>query len=367
MTGWPDRRLQDILGIELPIIQAPMAGVAFADMVAAVSEAGGLGSLACAMLTPEQARKEIALVRKQTSRPINLNFFCHQLPRDDEKRETHWRKCLEGYYRELGIGADERFPSSNRGTFDAPFCEMVEEFAPEVVSFHFGLPEKALLDRVKSTGARVLACATTVEEARWLEDRGCDAIVAQGFEAGGHRGMFLTKNVSAQVGTMSLVPQVVDAVKIPVIAAGGIADARGIVAAFALGASAAQLGTAYLFCPEARISQVHREALRSSRDDQTALTNVFTGRPARGVINRLMREIGPMSPDVPEFPLAAAAVMPLRQASAARGLGDFLPLWSGQAAPLCTELSAGHLTKHLVAMVRSKLEDLDRSKWPKPD
>ncbi|HZW47485.1 MAG TPA: nitronate monooxygenase family protein, partial [Microvirga sp.] len=221
------------------------------------------------------------------------------------------------------------------------------EFRPEVVSFHFGLPSQDLLMRVKTTGAKILSSATTVDEARWLEGEGCDAIIAQGFEAGGHRGIFLTDDISTQVGTMALVPQVVDAVKVPVIAAGGIADARGIVAAFALGASAVQIGTAYLFTPEATISPVHRRALKGKDSETTALTNVFTGRPARGIVNRIMREVGPISPLAPAFPLAGGALAPLRQKSEPLGSGDFMPLWSGQAARLSSELPAGELTKRL--------------------
>jgi nitronate monooxygenase len=351
-------RLRDLIGITIPIIQAPMVGAAFADMASAVSEAGGLGSLACTLLTPAQMREEIGLIRKQTARPVNLNFFCHQSPSLQAETETRWKKRLEVYYRELGVDPLETTPSSDRAPFDASACEVIEEFAPEVVSFHFGLPEKALVDRVKATGAKILSSATTVDEACWLEERGCDAIIAQGFEAGGHRGMFLGKDVSTQVGTMALVPQIVDAVNVPVIAAGGIADARGIVAAFALGASAVQLGTAYLFCPEARISPVHRQMLRCSREDQTALTNVFTGRPARSIVNRLIRELGPMCAEAPDFPLAARAVMPLRRRSEVKGSGDFLPLWSGQAARLGTELPAGELTRKLAAAARERLDSL---------
>ncbi len=247
---------------------------------------------------------------------------------------------MEPYYHELGLDFVAPEAPTTRASFDAAACEIIEEFTPEVVTFHFGLPDKGLVDQVKSRGARIFSSATTVSEARWLEDRGCDAIIAQGYEAGGHRGMFLSADISTQLGTMALVPQVVDAVAVPVIAAGGIADARGIVAAFALGASAVQLGTAYLFCPEARISSVHREMLRRSRDDETALTNVFTGRPARSIVNRLMRELGPISPDALDFPLAAEAVMPLRQAALARGSGEFVPLWSGQAARLSVEIPA---------------------------
>jgi nitronate monooxygenase len=347
-----DVRLRDLFGISLPIIQAPMAGAAFSDMVVAVSEAGGLGSLACAMLTPVQIRQEVALIRQKTSRPINLNFFCHTPPAADSARDASWKRRLEPYYRELGIDLAQASASVNRGAFDAAVCDIVEDLVPEVVSFHFGLPNERLVGRVKSTGCRMISSATTVSEAQWLEERGCDAIIAQGYEAGGHRGIFLETEVATQVGTMALVPQIVDAVKVPVIAAGGIADARGIAAAFVLGASGVQLGTAYLFCPEAKISPVHREKLRTARDNETALTNVFTGRPARSIVNRLVRELGPIASNTPEFPLASEAVMPLRQAAQPKNSDEFVPLWSGQAARLSAELPAGELTRHLVASAR---------------
>ena len=307
---WPDTRLLDLLGIEVPLIQAPMAGAVSSEMVIQVCEAGGLGSLPCAMLTPEQARKELGVIRQRTSRPINLNFFCHAPPRADASREAAWKERLKPYYSELGVDPGAPNPAVVRNPFDDSFCDVVVEFAPEVVSFHFGLPEPDLLDRVRATGAKVLSSANSVAEARWLEDRGCDAIIAQGFEAGGHQAMFLSNDSSTQVGTMALVPQIVDAVKVPVIAAGGIADARGIVAAFALGASGVQIGTAYLFCPEATIRPVHREALKRAKENETALTNVFTGRPARGIMNRVMREAGPISEVAPDFPLAATALAP---------------------------------------------------------
>ena len=261
---WPNDRFIKLCGVELPIIQAPMAGSAFSDMVVAVSEAGGLGSLASALLSVENARKELEIIRQKTSRPINANFFCHQPPQEDHAREITWRQCLNAYYIELDVATNTSIPSSARSTFDEKMCDLVTEFHPEVVSFHFGLPDKNLVLRVKSTGAKILSSATSVDEARWLEDQGCDAIIAQGFEAGGHRGVFLTEDISTQVGTMALVPQVVDAVKVPVIAAGGIADGRGILAAFALGAAAVQIGTAYLQCPEAQISPLHRQALKGT-------------------------------------------------------------------------------------------------------
>src|SRR5215831_1809845 len=356
MCMWPDNRFIKLSGIELPIIQAPMAGSAFSDMVVAVSEAGGLGSLACALLSVEQAGNELETIRRKTSRPINANFFCHQPPRDDRARERNWLQRLDAYYTELQADRNTSIPQSTRAPFDEKMCDLVMEFHPEVVSFHFGLLDKNLLLRVRSTGAKILSTATSVDEARWLEDQGCDAIIAQGFEAGGHRGMFLTEDVSTQVGTMALVPQVVDAVKVPVVAAGGIADARGILAAFALGAAAVQMGTAYLWCPEAQISPLHRRAI--TKDNQSAITNVFTGRPARSIVNRLMREVGPMSDVAPQFPLAAAAIAPLRTKSEMAGSVDFSPLWSGQAARLGRELPAAELTKQFAAEAVEKLRSL---------
>jgi len=346
---WPNDRLIKLFGIELPIIQAPMAGSALSDMVVAVSKAGGLGSLACALLSAENARKEFEAIRRRTSRPINANFFCHQPPREDHVRDINWRRSLDAYYTQLQVDPNTSIPNVARAPFDEKMCDLVAEFHPEVVSFHFGLPDKNLLLRIRKTGAKILSSATTVSEARWLEDRGCDAIIAQGLEAGGHRGMFLTEDVSTQVGTMALVPQVVDAVKVPVIAAGGIADARGILASFALGAAAVQIGTAYLRCPEAQISPLYRQALKGTSDNDSAITNVFTGRPARAIVNRFIREVGPMSDIVPKFPFAAAVLAPLRAKSEMAGSADFTPLWSGQSARLSRELPAADLTKQLAS------------------
>jgi nitronate monooxygenase len=343
MNPWPDTRILDLLGIELPIIQAPMAGAHNSAMVIAACNAGGLGSMPAAMLSTDQLREELKTIRQHTQRPINVNFFCHQTPAPDEQRAQDWKNLLQPYYQELGADFDAPTPVSNRAPFDDAACEVVEAFRPEVVSFHFGLPEKSLLDRVKATGAKVLSSATTVEEAVWLEQHGCDAIIAMGFEAGGHRGMFLSNDLSSQVGTFALVPQVVDAVKVPVIAAGGIADARGVAAAFMLGASAVQVGTAYLFTPEAKVSPSHHKALRTAKESETAVTNVFTGRPARGILNRVMRELGPMSTKAPAFPLAGGALMPLR----AKGEADFSNLWAGQAFTLGVELTTEALTRKL--------------------
>jgi len=344
---WSNRRLLDLIGIELPIIQAPMAGANGSAMAIAVSEAGGLGSLPCAMIDPAKVRAEIGVIRQRTAKPVNVNFFCHAPAKLNPQRDAAWRARLRTYYEEFGLDADASATAPNRTPFDEAMCEIVEDLKPEVVSFHFGLPPPALLRRVKASGCRVLSSATTVEEARWLEQNGCDAIIAQGYEAGGHRGMFLANNIGAQAGTFALVPQVVDAVTVPVIAAGGIADGRGIAAAFALGASGTQVGTAYLFTPEATVTDLHRSALRTARDDQTALTNVFSGKPARGLINRAMREVGPISDLAPEFPMAGGALAPLRARAEAVGISDFSPLWAGQAASLSSEIGSGDLTRKL--------------------
>ena len=352
---WPDRRLLDLLGIELPIVQAPMAGATGAAMAIAVSEAGGLGSLPCALLTVEKARAEIGVIRRGTSRPLNVNFFCHSLPEPDAEREEAWRSRLAPYCAELGVDPSTDVSAFNRAPFDDEMCNLVEEVEPEVVSFHFGLPKRRLLDRVKALGCKVLGSATTVGEARWLANQGCDAVIAQGIEAGGHRGMFLTDAVCSQPGTMALVPQVVDAIGVPVVAAGGIADGRGIAAAHALGAAGVQIGTAYLLTSESTISDLHRIALGSARDDGTALTNVFTGRAARGLVNRIVREIGPISPDAPAFPTAAGAIAPLRAACEAVGSSEFSPLWSGQAASLSRSGSARELTCELAASALERL------------
>ncbi|MDQ6436183.1 nitronate monooxygenase [Mesorhizobium sp. LHD-90] len=357
---WPDRRILELFDIDVPILLAPMAGPVLADMAVAVANAGGLGALPCAMLNLDQARAELEKIRLATNAPINLNFFCHTPPVFDEAREKAWRERLKPYYEEFGVDPAGPIPVSNRTPFDETFSGLIEEFRPKVVSFHFGLPEPALLERVKATGAKVISSATTVREAVWLEQRGCDAIIAQGAEAGGHRGIFLGDDVSHQVGTFALVPQVVDAVKVPVIAAGGIADARGIVAALALGAAAVQIGTAYLFCPEAKLSPPHRAALKGAWDDDTVLTRIFTGRPARSIANRAIREVGAMSDLAPAFPLAGGALAPLRARTEPAGSGDFMPLWSGQAMRLGREMPAKELTLTLAEEALRRLARLAR-------
>ena len=356
MSNWPDRRILDLLGIELPILQAPMAGASGSAMAIAVARAGGLGALPCAMLTGDQVRGEIEAFRTACpGQPLNLNFFCHQPPAPDPERDARWKQALEAYYAEVGADFTAPTPVSNRAPFDEQSCVLVEQMRPDVVSFHFGLPQAALLQRVKASGAKVLSSATTVEEALWLEANGCDAIIAMGYEAGGHRGMFISDDITSQVGTFALVPQIADAVQLPVIAAGGIGDHRGLVAALALGASAVQIGTAYLFCPEAKVSPAHRRALDTAPASDTALTNLFTGRPARGINNRIMRELGPMSELAPRFPLAGGALMPLRAITDAQGNSDFSNLWSGQALRLGRPMPAEQLTRDIAEKALARI------------
>ncbi|WP_105104231.1 NAD(P)H-dependent flavin oxidoreductase [Microbulbifer pacificus] len=342
--------IQKLLQIELPIIQAPMAGVQDHALAVAVSNAGGLGSLPCAMLNPEKLRSELTEITRQTDRPYNVNFFCHVPPVPDTQREKQWRELLLPYFDELGVDANSTTSQAGRSPFSADAADILEDFKPPVVSFHFGLPRPELLERIRDWGGKILSSATTVDEALWLEAHGVDAIIAQGLEAGGHRGFFLSKDLTTQVGTFALIPQLVNAVKVPVIAAGGIADADGVAAAMALGAAGAQVGTAYLLCPEATTSAVHRAALKTQEARVTALTNLFSGGAARGIVNRLMRELGPINDAAPAFPLASTALAPLRTKAESLGSGDFSPLWAGQNTSGCREISAAQLTCELAKL-----------------
>ncbi len=343
--------LAQLFGIALPLIQAPMAGAQGSALAIAVCNAGGLGSLPCAMLGADALREELSRIRAGTDKPFNVNFFCHAQPTVDAVRTARWTAALTPYYQEFGIDPATISAGPGRLPFDANAADILDQFRPEVVSFHFGLPSADLLARARAHGAKILSSATTVEEARWLEAHGVDAIIAQGLEAGGHRGTFLSDDLTTQVGTIALLRQVVQAVKVPVIAAGGIADAAGVAAAMALGAAGVQIGTAYLLCPESTTSAVHRAALCGQVAAHTALTNLFTGRPARGIVNRIMRELGPINvADAPAFPLATAAIAPLRAAAEQRGSGDFSPLWSGQNASGCKPIPAAELTRELMGM-----------------
>jgi nitronate monooxygenase len=332
VSGWPDRRFEALLGSRLPIVAAPMAGAAGPALALSAMEGGAVGSLPCAMLSPDEARAQCGEVRARSSGPLNLNFFCHAMPAPVD--DGAWRALLRPFYEEAGVGEPNAAPPS-RKPFDAGMCAVVEEVRPELVSFHFGLPEPALLQRVRASGARILGNATTVAEARWLAARGVDAIIAQGWEAGGHAGRFLEGAPEEQMGLVALVPQVADATGLPVIAAGGIGDARGIAAALMLGAAAVQIGTAYLHCPESPIAPAHREGLAGEAAEHSRFTNLYSGGLARGLPSRLTEALGPVRPEAPPFPLANVAPL------------GFRPMWAGQAARLGRAEPARDLTKRL--------------------
>lgn len=349
---WPRTDFLELLGIAHPVIQAPMSGLTPPALAAAVCNAGGLGSIGCASLTTAAVREQVTALRQTTNRPFNVNFFIHQRPRYDPTAAARVRSKLAPYFDEFGLGPapepNEPFP-----TFDEERLDLVTELRPPVVSFHFGLPEPAMVRRIKEAGCIILSSATTVAEARSLEARGADVIIAQGFEAGGHRGSFSDSPGVGMVGTMALVPQVVDAVRVPVIAAGGIADGRGLAAAFALGASGAQLGTAFLGCPEAPVMPLYRSQLRSAADDGTELTRAFTGRPARALRNRFITEMADV--EALDFPLQASVVGPLWRVPSDEGRAAFMPFWAGQAASLMRELPADQLVAKLVAEAQAIL------------
>ena len=336
--GWPDAHATRLPGSRHPILLAPMAGAGGPRLAIAAMAGGAVGALPCAMLVPDEVQSQAAEVRAGAAGPLNLNFFCHEMPGPIDDRA--WCALLRPYHDEIGI-APGQGSGPIRRPFDAAMCGAVESARPEIVSFHFGLPEAALLDRVRATGARVLASATSVAEARWLAERGVDAIIAQGFEAGGHAGRFLGAPPDEQMGLFALLPQIVDATGLPVIAAGGIADGRGVAAAFMLGAAAVQIGTAFLHCPESLASPGHRAALASEAAERTAFTNLFSGGLARGLPTRLSDELGRVRAEAPPFPLATVALAPLMREP------GFAPMWAGQAARLSAPEPARDLVERL--------------------
>ena len=344
-----DASLCSLLGTALPLIQAPMAGVQGAALAAAVCQAGALGSVPGATHTPDTLRAELVALRAATDRPWNVNFFCHTPPVIDPAAEAGWRATLAPFHAEAGIDITRVPAGAGRQPFSPELADALEPFAPRVVSFHFGLPEPALVARIKRWGSLVVSSATTVEEGRWLQQHGADIVIAQGLEAGGHRGHFLSHDLSRQMGTLALLPQLVAALQVPVVAAGGVADAAGVRAAMALGAAGVQVGTAFLCCLEATTSAVHRAALLGPEAPHTALTTAFTGRPARGIVNRAMRELGCMPGTAPAFPTATAAMAPLRSHWEAQGRGDFSPLWAGQNTLGCRTVPAAEQVRRLAA------------------
>ena len=335
----PAARFRPLTGAETPIVQAPMAGAGGVALAIAAIRGGAVGSLPCAMLDAGQVRAQAAEVRAAADGPLNLNFFCHEL--DDAPDDSAWRNALAPFYAREGVAPADG-AGALRWPFDEALCAAVEAVRPEIVSFHFGLPAPALLARVKAV-AKIFGNATTVDEARFLARQGCDAVIAQGSEAGGHAGWFLEGH--RPIGTLALVRRIVRAIDLPVIAGGGVMDGAGVAAALTLGASGAQLGTAYLATPESTASPMHRRLLGS--EAETVLTNLLTGREARGFRNRLIDALGPISPLAPAFPHAATALAPLRATAEADGRGDYSPLWAGQGAALARAMPAEALTRLL--------------------
>lgn len=346
------------------LIQAPMAGSQNHRLAAAVFLAGGLGSIPAAMLTAKQLQDELSAFKDAIAAekakanakaiqlgmllPVNVNFFCHTPPTEQLEKEAAWRQQLTPLYQAHGIDPQSVGSGLGRAPFSEESLKLMGQFKPAVVSFHFGLPKAEWVQQLKSWGIQIWSSATTVQEAQWLEQKGVDAVIAQGLEAGGHRGMFLSDDLSTQMGCLALLPQICKAVKLPVIAAGGISTAAAVSAAKALGANAVQVGTAFLTSDEATTSALHRQALMSDAAKHTALTNLFSGRPARGIVNKFMRDFGPLNPEAPAFPLATSAVAPLRAAAEAKGQSDYSPLWSGQNASDCQALPAADIAHKLL-------------------
>jgi nitronate monooxygenase len=346
---WPDKKFLELVGIDLPIIQAPMASSSGVDMALAVSNTGGLGSLPCATMEFVELRETLSFLTQATSKPVNINFFTHELPDAQQARDDAWLKKLTPYYDEMKVQMPRDLTTGMIEPFGEAHCEVLEAFNPAVASFHFGLPRVDLVERLKRAGMIILSSATTVSEAEWLENNGCEVIIAQGYEAGGHRGMFLNGDPTTQMGTIALVPQIADAVKVPVIAAGGIADGRGIAAAFALGACGVQIGTAFLFTEEATISDVYKNALFEAKDEHSALTNIVSGRPARCLMNRVMRDLGPLTGEAAAFPKSFKALSALKAAGETAGLRAFSAHYCGQSAALGKSTNAAQLTMDLAA------------------
>jgi nitronate monooxygenase len=337
-------RFLALTGARLPLVQAPMANFAGSALAIAALKAGAVGSLACAVLSPDQVATEVSAIRAAAKGPINLNFFCHKLgPQPDE---SAWHAALAPFYQAEGVAPPAQ-PPVLRKPFDAATADVIDALRPEIVSFHFGLPERDLLDRVRATGARVFGNATNVMEAQFLVGAKVDAIIAQGFEAGGHAGHFLIGH--RPIGVLALVRQILKDVDLPVIAAGGIADESAARGAIAAGAAAVQVGTAYLRTPETTTSAVHRRRLAEAGPEDSVFTNLFSGGLARGLRNRLIEALGPVSELAPPFPYASAALARLRAKAEAEGRGDYSPLWAGQGVRLAADGPAEELTARLGA------------------
>jgi nitronate monooxygenase len=346
------------LGIDHPIIQAPMAGSTTPELIAAVSNAGGLGMLGAANLTPDQITGAIAAIRALTDRPFGVNLFAGGREETREVDPAAMIDVLSPIHRDLGLPVPEA-PADSPDPFPDQIAAILDARVP-VFSFTFGVPVPEVFTSLHETGVTIIGTATTVDEARHLVTAGVDAVVAQGAEAGGHRGTFAGPFEEAMIGTMVLVPQVVDAVSGPVIASGGIMDGRGIVAALALGASAVQMGTAFMTTTEAGAPGVYKTAIRAATSQQIAVTRAFSGRPARAITNEFTEAWRGREEGILPFPLQNAATRPLRNEAAAREDSRYLSLWSGQGAALARDLSAGELVRELVEEMDAVREKMSR-------
>ncbi|WP_274571965.1 nitronate monooxygenase [Neisseria leonii] len=330
------------------LIQAPMAGVQDSALAVAACRAGAVGSLPAAMLDAETLAAELARIQAAVgTAKYNVNFFAHRTPQISAAQRDAWHQQLQPYFEAFGLCMADIPADGGRRPFDGAALDVVRRFRVPVVSFHFGLPEPHLLAALKACGVEIWSSATTVEEAVWLEKNGADAVIAQGLEAGGHRGMFLSPDVTRQMGLFSLLPNIVRAVSCPVIAAGGIATPEAVSAAKALGAAAVQAGTAFLLADEAKTSAAHRAALQSAQAHDTVLTNLFSGGLARGIRNRFMDEAGPVSPYALPFPAAGAAAGMLKAAAERAGSSAFSSFWAGQSAALATSGSTAEIVRYL--------------------
>nr|WP_298728361.1 nitronate monooxygenase [uncultured Steroidobacter sp.] len=341
--------LLSLLGIEHPIIQAPMAGVSTPALAAAVSNGGGLGSLGLGASNVEQSRAAIRATRALTSRPFNINLFCHRRATADAAREAAWLAHLEPHFAQFGATP----PRALREIYDTfvdneTMLAMLLEERPAIVSFHFGLPATAWIKQFRAAGIVTLACATNSEEAALCERAGVHAIVAQGVEAGGHRGVFEPERGDDGIGTFALVRMLAKQCSLPIIAAGGIMDGRGIVAAMALGAAGVQMGTAFVLCPESSANAAYREQMKSERARHTRITAAISGRGARGLPNRMYELLKDGAPALPDYPIAYDAAKALHAAASAQGNHEFAAYWAGQGAPLARELPAAVLLSQLV-------------------
>tara|TARA_B100000315_G_scaffold83135_1_gene76108 strand:- start:566 stop:1603 length:1038 start_codon:yes stop_codon:yes gene_type:complete len=336
-----------VLKTELAIIQAPMAGVQNAKLAVAVCEAGELGSLPCAMLSAELLKSELDYLSQHTDKPYNLNFFCHQTPDYTLAQQTAWHNLLTPYFDEFAVDVSQFTRNASRQPINQQIIDIIAPYAPAVVSFHFGLPSREIVSQIKAWGGTVLSSATTLDEARWLQTNGADAVIAQGIEAGGHRGHFLSMDLSLQPTTAQLVRECVE-LDIPVIAAGGICTAEDVAQYQALGVAAVQVGSAYLLCEEATTSALHREVLKTVAPDSTELTTLFSGRPARGISNRVMQELGAMPEQAPPFPYASIAMTALRAKAEAKGDSGFSPLWCGERFIVREGINAQQITELLM-------------------